>query len=159
MPGCWLCNKPYLLCCLGCSKIAHTHLFNTLHCIEQISCCPQTLSTILLCYDQSTRKHLYRSAFCGHFINYQSGAPNGSIVKNIYPLDIVSWLAKSAEQTCCYFHNNAHCMSNWRTATECETISNHVISSTPLNRSILWRNPANWLASSEHIFAHFKCLL
>ena len=32
------------------------------------------------------------------------------------------------QQICCYFHSNAHCKSHWRTATEYETISNHVLS-------------------------------
>ena len=33
-------------------------------------------------------------------------------------------------QICYYFHNNVYCKSNWRTATEYEIISNHVISAT-----------------------------
>ena len=38
------------------------------------------------------------------------------------------------------------------TATEYQTISNHVISATPAHRAILWRNMASWLASTEDIF-------
>ena len=60
---------------------------------------------------------------------------------------------------CCFFHNNAYCNSNWRIATEYETISNHAISATLSNRVILWRNLAIWLASAEQIFENFKCLL
>ena len=35
------------------------------------------------------------------------------------------------QQICCYFHSK-YCKSNWRTATEYETVSNHVISATPV---------------------------
>ena len=124
-------------------------------------------------YTMNTIQCVYSIPQISWYIN--PGTCNGLAVQHIYSADIVRWLVKSAEQImnlykcvhfqnicqqiCCYFNNNAYCKSNGKTATEYETISNHIISATCSNRVILWTNLSRWLASTEQMPKHLKCLL
>ena len=102
------------------------------------------------------RRHLTCSVDSLSYYYDYSGAPDRTVLQNIYSVDIVSWLPNMG-QLCCYFHNKH--IASQRTAIEYRIISNHVISATPLNWIILVKDLAKWLASAEQIFEHLKCIL
>ena len=58
-----------------------------------------------------------------------------------------------------YFHTNAYCKSNWRTATEYKIILNNVTMCQTKIGPFYENNLASWLASAEQMCEILKHLL